>query len=328
MSVADLEQRALALMKAADFGDEAVRVNEAIIAAAPQHAAAWTRLGRCRLEQRQFDAAADALRGALAINPSSTIAANLLAECRRRRALTPTAAERATSGFTVREFAQIESFGDAETAAAVSARVEPLLDAINGTSVAETILQARRRRGAAASSRLFHAGGVHAGGPGHIYVFHHGGRWEPQFNLGWFAPPSMAACMRIGVGFNTSTAGRDPDRERGQSQILECFARFQHTLATAWRTELARWMAGAGGFLQHGAAPPALDLDPVKAVDWLLSCRHPADIGWIFVGRWLFLDRIDDAAILRDRAKLARAVDETLRALLPIWRATYDPPAP
>ena len=57
-----LEKHALDLMKNADFGDEAIRVNEAIVAAAPRNERAWTRLGRCRMEQRQFDAAIEALR--------------------------------------------------------------------------------------------------------------------------------------------------------------------------------------------------------------------------------------------------------------------------
>src|SRR5438552_8323604 len=99
MPVADLERQALELMKRADFGDEAIRVNTEIVAQAPKQESAWTRLGRCYMEQRQFDEAVEALRSALALNPSNAIASRLLDETRRRRALTPTARERATTGF-------------------------------------------------------------------------------------------------------------------------------------------------------------------------------------------------------------------------------------
>src|SRR5947209_13569949 len=105
----DLERRALELIKLADFGQEASRVNAAITELAPTNGAAWTRLGRCYLEQRQFDEAVTALRTALSINPSKTIPTNLLNEVRKRRALTPTAAQRATTGFSSREFALIET---------------------------------------------------------------------------------------------------------------------------------------------------------------------------------------------------------------------------
>ena len=104
-----LERRALELMKQGDFGPESIQVNADIIQLAPQDDGALTRLGRCYLEQRQFDEAVSALRAALAINPNKTIATNLLAEVRKRRALTPNAVERATTGFSIREFALIEA---------------------------------------------------------------------------------------------------------------------------------------------------------------------------------------------------------------------------
>jgi hypothetical protein len=43
----------------------------------------------------------------------------------------------------------------------------------------------------------------------------------------------------------------------------------------------------------------------------------------VFVGRWLFLDKPDDAKLLGDRAKLATSVDDTFRALFPIWLGCY-----
>jgi tetratricopeptide (TPR) repeat protein len=317
-----LEAQAVGLMKDGDFGENAVRVNQSIVQLAPQNDRAWTRLGRCLMEQRRFDDAIEALRTALSLNRANTVATNLLNEVRKRRAMTPTAAERATTGFTVREFAVLETHAPADACTALRSRLELLFDAVNATTIAARIVETRQRQGAP-GTKLFHANSCHPGDAGHIYAFHHGGRWEPQFNLGWFAPPTMPSSMRMGIGFNLTAAGRDPDRDGGQERALRYFERFQRSVARSWRNELARWMAMNGGFLQSGAQPPSTSLQPEQAVDWIVSCRHPAETGWIFVGRWLFMDRTDDAVILRDRSALARAVDDTFRTLYPLWLATY-----
>jgi tetratricopeptide (TPR) repeat protein len=319
---ARLETRAVGLMKDGDFGDEAVRVNQAIVELAPQNDRAWTRLGRCLMEQRHFDAAIEALRTALSLNRSNTVATNLLNEVRKRRAMAPTAAERATTGFTAREFAVLETNAPADACAALRSRIELLFDAINATSIAARIVEARQRQGAG-GTKLFHANSCHPGGVGSIHAFHHGGRWEPQLNVGWFTQPTMPSCMRIGVGFNTSAGGRDVDRDGGREEVLQYFERFQRTIAKSWRTELARWMGSNGGFVQSGAEPPSQTLQPQQAVEWLITKRNAGALDWIFVGRWLFLDRSDDAAIMRDRSTLARAADDTFRALFPLWLSTY-----
>jgi hypothetical protein len=319
-----LERRALDLMKQADFGAESVQVNSRIVELSPRDDAALTRLGRCYLEQRQFDEAVNALRAALAINPTKTIATNLLNEVRKRRALTPSAVERATTGFSSREFALVESLSGDELLKALRPRMEALLDTINGTTVAARVVDARRRHGET-GSKLFHANSYQATGtPGHVNAFHHGGRWEPQLNLGWFAPPVAESCMRIGIGFNLSQPGRDAASVADQERVLGYFERFQRTIEKGWQRELARWMEASGGFIQYGESSPALDLLPAQAVAKILACREPAAVGWIFLGRWLFLDRPDDARVLADRSKLASAVDETFRTLLPIWLSTYS----
>jgi tetratricopeptide (TPR) repeat protein len=318
-----LEQRALELMKLADFGPDAVRVNTEILEQSPALESAWTRLGRCHLEQRNFDEAVAALRSALTLNPRNGVATNLLAEVRRRRALTPTARERATTGFTAREFTMIETLSPDEACRALQPRFEALFDAVNATSIAARIVESRQRQGET-GSKLFHANSVHSQSAGHVVAFHHGGRWEPQFNMGWFSsPPLAASCVRIGLGFNLSATGRDPERAAGQERILAFFDRFQQTLGKSWKRELARWMGVNGGFIQYGDHPPAIDLLPERAVEWLLNCRNAAALQWIFVGRWLFLDNPDDAKILSDRAKLATVVDDTFRTLYPIWLTTY-----
>ena len=322
-----LQRRALDLVKQADFGPESIRVNTQIVELLPNDQGAWTRLGRCYLEQRQFDEAVTALRTALAISPTMTIATNLLAEVRKRRALNPTATQRAATGFSSREFALIETLTGGDLLQALRPRMEALFDALNTTSIAAKIVSARHRNGAT-GPKLYQLNSYYAGDAGHVFAFHYGGRWEPQFNLGWFAPPIMASCLRIGIGFNLSAAGRDPERGAGLERVLRYFERFQQIIASSWQRELARWMAADGGFIQYGPNPPELAMLPDRAVERILSCQSPIAVEWIFIGRWLFLDKSDDAKILGDRARLATVIDATFRTLYPLWHATYTESIP
>jgi hypothetical protein len=318
-----LERRALELMKQADFGPESVRVNAEIVELTPANESAWTRLGRCHMEQRQFDDSVAAFRAALALNPANRVATNLLTEVRRRRALTPTATERAGTGFSAREFAALETLPPAEACRALRPRIEALFEVVNASTIAAQIVDTRQRCGES-GSKLFHANSFYSEAAGHIFAFHHGGRWEPQFNIGWFSsPPRPQSCVRIGLGFSLSVAGRDPDRAAAQERVLASFERFQRTLEKSWRRELARWMGASGGFIQYADHAPAVELLPERAVEWLLNCRNAAALEWIFVGRWLFLDNPDDAKILGHRAPLAKAIDETLTALYPLWLGAY-----
>ena len=322
VELATLQRRALELMKQADFGPESIRVNTQIVELVPKDQAAWTRLGRCYLEQRQFDEAVTALRTALAISPTMTIATNLLAEVRKRRALTPTATQRAATGFSTREFALIETLTGDELLQALRPRMEALFDVLNATSIAAKIVGARHSNGGT-GSKLYQMNSYYPGDAGHVNAFQYGGRWEPQFNLGWFAPPIMPSCLRIGIGFNLSPAGRDPDRGAGQERVLRYFERFQRVIAKSWQRELARWMAATGGFLQYGPKQPELAMLPDRALEKIVSCQSPTAVEWIFIGRWLFLDKSDDAKILSDRGKLATVVDDTFRTLYPLWHTTY-----
>src|SRR5262245_8740018 len=320
----ELERRAIDLTRRGDFGPDALRLNAEIVERAPQNQSAWTRLGRCHMEQRQFDEAVTALRSALAINPSNAIATNLLTEVRRRRAMTPTATSRMSTGFSTREFTILETLPPEEARRALAPRIEALFDSINATSIAARIVESRQRQGET-GTKLFHANSCYSHASGHMFAFHHGGRWEPQFNLGWFTnPPFDDSCRRVGLGFDLSApAGRDPDRVAGHDQILRLFERFQQTVEKSWKRELARWMAGNTGFIQYANNGPARELLPERAVEWLINCRSAAAQQWIFVGRWLFLDKSDDAKILNERAKLASLVEDTFRVLYPIWQTTY-----
>ena len=321
MTLEELQRRALELVKQGQFGEEATRVNADITTLSPRDISAWTRLGRCHLEQRNWDDAVVALRAALALNPSHTIATSLLNEVRKQRARTPTSAERATTGFGPREFALISTLSGDEACAALQPRIDTLADTLNSTDTAALIVAARQGRGES-GSKLFHKNSHTAPSIGLVSICQHGGRFEPQFNIAWMShPPFPANGVRIGLGFDcTSGAGA-----AGQERVLQFFERFQQSLEKSWKRELARWMAANGGFIQLGDRPPAVDLLPEQAVQSLVNCSNAAALGWVFVGRWLFFENSDSARILADRARLAKVIDDTFRSLYPIWLTTYRP---
>src|SRR4029077_14923530 len=117
-------------------------------------------------------------------------------------------------------------------------RLEALFAAINASSVAERIVQARHRLGHS-GTKVFQTNSCHPGGAGHIQAFPQGGLSEPQFNIGWFSsPPLSSNCFRAGIGFNLAPAGREPDRAAGQERALAYFERFQQTLERSWKREL------------------------------------------------------------------------------------------
>jgi tetratricopeptide repeat protein len=321
-NLGDLHQRAVELAKSNNFGAEALDVNLEIARVDSANQGAWTRLARCYLEQRRFADAAGALATVLELNPSNTIAKSLLTEVTKRRAMAWAASEAAT-GFTAHDFDALGHLAPVEAGRALAPKIELLLQSVNEQRTAVRIVEARNRAGQS-GSKLFHRNSYHAGSNGHIYAYHHGGRWEPQFNLGFFsATPWGGNWMRAGIGFNLSEGGRDPDRDQGQEQIVSYFEVFQRQVASAWRGHLVDWMGKSGGFIQYGARGPAIDLLPQQAVEWLINCRNPAGHGWVFVGRWLSLEKPDDAGTLGDMQKLVAAVEDTFSALFPFWASVY-----
>jgi hypothetical protein len=320
--LADLQQRAVEFAKQNNFGPEALEVNLEITRADPANQGAWTRAARCYLEQRRFADAAGALATVLELNPTSTIARGLLTEVTRRRAVALPFTE-AASGFTAHDFDALGHLAPVEAARALGPRIEALLLSANDQRTALRIVEARTRAGQS-GSKLFHRNSYHAGTSGYIYAYHHGGRREPQFNVGFFSrTPWGGDWMRMGLGFNLGDAGRDSEREEGQEQIVAYFEAFQRQVAGAWGGHLVEWMEKYGGFIQYGNRPPAMDLLPQQAVEWLINCRNPVGQGWIFVGRWLSLEKPDDAATLSSMPKLVATVEDTFAALFPLWSATY-----
>ena len=209
-----------------------------------------------------------------------------------------------------------------EAARALGPKIETLLMSLNDQRTAARIVQARNRAGES-GSKLFHRNSYHDGGDGYLHAHHHGGRWEPQFDLGFMGGSAWGGnWMRMGLGFNLGTGGRDEQID-GHERMVQYFEAFQQQLSSAWRRHLADWMSTSGGFIQYGSRGPAVDVLPPQAVEWLISCRNPAAQGWIFVGRWLSLSEPADAAIMGDMRQLVATVEDTFAALFPLWAAIY-----
>ena len=131
------------------------------------------------------------------------------------------------------------------------------------------------------------------------------------------------SAIRAGIGFNVTQSGADRDREAGQEQVAAYYEAFQQLVSTEWRSLLTDWMQGNAGFIQYADRPPAVDLLPADAVEWLVNNRNAVEQGWVFVGAWLFSDRAGDATIMEDGPALVQWMDETFNALLPLWASTY-----
>ena len=317
----DLQQRAVELARNNSFGSEALDLNLQITKTDPSNQGAWTRLARCYLEQRRFADAAGALATVLDLNPSNTIAKSLMTEVTKRRAMAMPSAE-AVSGFTDHDFDALSHLAPVDAAQALGPKIETLLMSLNDQRTAQRIVQARNRAGQS-GSKLFHRNSYHDAGSGYLHAYHHGGRWEPQFDVGLLGGSAWNGnWMRVGLGFNLVSGGRD-DQIDGHERMVRYFESFQQQLASAWRRQLADWMSKSGGFIQYGQRGPAVDLLPPQAVEWLISCRNPSAQEWIFVGCWLSLSNPADAAILGDMRQLVATVEDTFAALFPLWAAIY-----
>ena len=342
--IQSLEEQATGFARRGDFGVAARQVNEELTRAAPANAGAWTRLGRCCLELGQLDEATAALDAALVLNPQNTIASSLQQEVGRRRARLSAAivpvkksrggsahsktsrakvAAKVVGGFGRPEFASLGQLPAAAAVDALGPRIEAILMALNDRQFAGKIVEARHRAGQP-GGKLFRRNSFYPGGAGHIYAFHHGGRWEPQLNLGFFADSCFGrSAIRAGIGFNLKAGEADRESEAGQERVLAHFDRFQRLVSSEWRQLLTDWMGANGGFIQSGNQPPSVEMLPKDAVTWLAATDDARELGWIFCGRWLFADRPADAETMENATKLTRALEQTFTDLLPLWMSVY-----
>lgn len=342
MDINSLEQKAIDYARRGDFGADARQTNEELTQLAPTNQGAWTRLARCCIELGLLDDANAALERVLELNPQNTIARSLLQESIRREVrLAPPEPEPkrtrasktksrkakagggARAGFGRAQFAALGQLAPASALDSLGPVVEALLMAVNDRPFAAKVVEARNRAGQS-GTKLFRRNSFYAGGEGHLYAFHHGGRWEPQINVGFFAAPQWGrSAMRAGIGFNLTRSGADRDADAGQERIAAYYEQFQQHVANDWKQLLTDWMAANAGFLQYADRQPATDMLPADAVEWLVQNRNAMEQGWVFVGAWLFADRADDAETMEDPARLVDWMEKTFTDLLPLWTSLY-----
>ncbi|HVJ26086.1 MAG TPA: hypothetical protein VM493_01045, partial [Vicinamibacterales bacterium] len=229
----------------------------------------------------------------------------------------------ARAGFGRAQFAALGQLAPASALESLGPVIEGLLMAVNERSFAAKIVEARNRAGQS-GTKLFRRNSFYAGGEGHLYAFHHGGRWEPQINVGFFAAPQWGhSAIRAGIGFNLTRSGADRDADAGQERIAAYYEQFQQHVGGEWKQLLTDWMSAHAGFIQYADRQPATDMMPADAVEWLANNRNAVEQGWVFVGAWLFADRPADAEIMEDPAKLLDWMDATFSDLLPLWTSLY-----
>ena len=323
--VPELERQALEYMKSGEYGTEAVAVNAAIIEQAPRNVSAWVRMGRCHLEQRQWDEAVSALRAALQISPTHTVATNLLNEVRKRRALAPTAVQRTMTGFGAREFALVEALPAADAAAALKPRIEALFDAVNQSSIAAKIVEARHRSGES-GTKLFHANSFAANEQAAMWSRSTTGAAGSRSSI--WAGSARRRMPPIACGSVWDSICRPPGVKPIVGRARNASSRFSNSSS-------GRSNEPGSASSDVGWPPTAASFSTATVNPRSTCCPNGPSTGcstaaiplrWVgcFVGRWLFLDKPDDAKILGDRAKLATIVDDTFRALFPIWLGCYS----
>ena len=335
-SIQELQQRAIEYAKSGDFGAQALSTNLELAKIAPTNEGALTRLSRCYMEGGQLDEATATLDAALQLNPQNTIASSLQLEVTKRRvASTPVvktvrararqhllrrSASRGTR--SPRSTAAIAGIGRAEFAALGQLSPEAAVEVarVADRAVADRAQRAAvcgqgRRRRATAPARVargcFRRQHRALGGPGtparvpsgsalgaaaHDRTSSHATPWGRDAVVRWH---------RIRL----APEGSENDQERALAELRAVSATPVRRVA-GLSDELDVVHAG---FIQYGDSPPAASLLPADALAWLIGCQHPATVGWIFFGRWLFLDRSQDAEILADGRKLLAWIDSSSR---------------
>jgi hypothetical protein len=345
--------RARALAIAQDFGAEALTLNGQLVAADPTDVASRTRLARCYREAGRLDDSEAEYREVLRQDPRNRIAAGGLEAIERERhtgGAVPEAvgapraprARRSTpassperrpgasgpaaplifSGFRQQDFADLQLCPPTEVRARFAPRVVDFVKRVNALRSSEEIASVRE----AGRRQLFRLGraDVHVG-HAHWYVFNLGGRWEPQFNIGMYGGTQKGGdWLRIGMGFNLSDGGADPDRAEGVRAVRDHFRRFQAVLTSAPRSLFLGWMIKENGLLQQDGSGPRLDLPQASQAADLIVGSVPERTDWVFFGKWLSPGRPDDVAVLSDAVTLVRTVDRVFTGLLPLWRALWE----
>jgi hypothetical protein len=351
------QDRARALAIAQDFGTEALELNRQLVAADPADTASRTRLARCFVHAGRLDEGEAEYREVLRLEPKNRIAAGGLETIERQRHQGDAVVERAVvrraahplreppsrprssglsslahskagpvpqifTGFQRRDFTELQVCPRNEIQARFGPRVVDLLKRVNALQSSEEIAGIREP-GRRQLFRLSRAE-VHTRA-GQWFVHHGGGRWEPQFAIGMYGGVARSGdWLRVGLGFDMSDRGNDPDPATGIREARAAFARFQRVLASPRRSLFLGWMIKENGRIEYNEPGPRLDLHEASQAAELLTAADPSRAEWVFLGRWLSPEQADEADILSNPVLLVRTIDRVLAGLLPLWRAIRE----
>jgi hypothetical protein len=344
--------RARQLAIAQDFGAEALRLNEELVAANPGDLASRTRLARCYRDAGRLEDGEAQYREVLRHDPKNRIASGglLTIDQDRRRALapeveavpvrartrTPSAGKRSApahhaeeppapvvfAGFQPRDFAELRTCEPREVRTRFAPRVVDLVKRVNALKSSEEIASVREE----GRRQLFRASRNDVQvDTAHWSVHNSGGRWEPQFNIGMYADRGRTGdCLRVGIGFQLVDDVAGPDGVGGVTEVRRHFSRFQEILGSSARSLFLGWMIKENGLVEVGSSGPRTDLrQPSQAADVLAGC-DPERTTWVFFGKWLSAAEADDAAVIGDPVELVRTIDRVFTGLLPLWRALWE----
>lgn len=229
----------------------------------------------------------------------------------------------ATSGFTAADFDRLaRTTSEATAIESQAAKIDDLIRRLNQTMFASRFAAARQWLEKPGDLYLTKGNYVHGGDNQHWYVFHRGGRWEPEFNIGMYGRPQNGErYLRIGLGFNLTLASADPDREQGLKRAKALFRSLQAgARSPEGRAEIIAALQTGRAKAEHiPSAVPVLPTTPETIADWVARQVHPDDTRWVFVGRALSPDVPAEAEVLADMGELVLEATRTFTAWLPVW---------
>jgi len=339
---------------AQDFGTEALRLNEELVAANPSDVASRTRLARCYLQCGRLEDSEAQYRVVLGLDVKNRIAAGGLlsiAEARRlaivgveepvaarpaRSPRTPTARRGpavprssgdadgplAFSGLTPRDFTELRFSEPREVRSRFAPRVVDLVKRVNALKSSEEIAAVREP----GRKQLFRASRVDVHVTAAQWSIHNaGGRWEPHFALGMYGSRrNIGDWMWAGIGFQLSDDSGSSAGEGHASKAREHFHHFQAILGSTSRSLFLGWMIKENGLIEINGDGPRTDMrQPAQAAELLAGCDAERT-NRVFFGKWLSPDQAEDAAVLADPVELVRTIDRVYTGLLPLWRALWE----
>jgi hypothetical protein len=214
----------------------------------------------------------------------------------------------------------------------LSPQVDRLIHILNGLPCCQRLTAFRERWATNRSTMGFFADRpfgdvdyIH-GDRGHWYIYHRGGRWEPQFNIGMFgAAPGGRRYLRIGVGFSLTLNSRDPDRIARLQGLSSLFCVFQTLLRGPEREKVRRLLHDQrhATLERDGAIPDASIVTPEGMIEWTAALTKPS--GWVFLGTRLHADDDADRDLLSTWPALMDHIREAFTAWEPIWYRIWEP---